>query len=303
MDKGVLRKYFSIISLGMLLVSCAAPKRVLYSANSPALGVDSIKIQLDSLKGPSIADSFLEQQETTMPVVMTTEDKAKMMMRDGIDAGVDWSETIHYNVRKPNFVIIHHTAQHSIAQTIRTFQLEHTKVSAHYVIGKDGRVVQMLNDYLRSWHAGRAKWGSITDLNSVSIGIELDNDGRDPFPDEQIDALLHLLSRLKAKYGIPASNFIGHADIAPTRKNDPSVLFPWKRLAAHGFGLWYNENNLSEPPENFNYVDALRIIGYDVSDLGAAIEVFKRKFIVTDVSKTLTDYDRKVLYNLYRLYL
>lgn len=298
-----MRGFCYFIFVLWLFASCGTPKqRVLQNVNAPVLRADTIRIDADSIKLPSVSESLAEKQVMALPVAITTEGKIKMLMREGINKNADWSEAAHYDIRKPNFVIIHHTAQHSIAQTIRTFQLEHTKVSAHYVIGKDGRIVQMLNDYLRSWHAGRSKWGNMTDMNSVSLGIELDNNGREPFPDAQINALLTLLDTLKAKYQIPFTNFLGHADVAPARKNDPSVFFPWKRLADRGFGVWYDESNLVPPADNFNYVDALRIIGYDVSNLHAAIVAFKRKFIVTDVGKELTDYDRRVLYNLYRRY-
>jgi N-acetylmuramoyl-L-alanine amidase len=180
--------------------------------------------------------------------------------------------------------------------------LEHTKVGAHYVIGKDGQVIQMLNDFERAWHAGRSKWGPITDLNSVSIGIELDNNGLEPFPEEQIGSLLILLDTLKTRYSIPQLNFIGHGDVAPTRKNDPSSFFPWKRLAAYGFGIWYNEDYLQAPPINFNPIDALKIMGYDTSNLNATIRAFKQKFIVKEINTTLTEYDKAVLYDLYRKY-
>ncbi len=85
--------------------------------------------------------------------------------------------TVNFNARKPNYVIIHYTAQDSLAQTIKTFTLVKPQVSAHYVIGKNGKVVHMLNDYLRAWQAGISRWGSITDMNSCSIGIEIDNNG------------------------------------------------------------------------------------------------------------------------------
>src|SRR5690606_39735706 len=81
------------------------------------------------------------------------------MFLEGNNRQYDYAAAIHYDVRRPQFVMIHHTSQSSLAQTIRTFQLAHTKVSSHYVIGRDGRVVQMLNDYMRGWHAGRGKWG------------------------------------------------------------------------------------------------------------------------------------------------
>ncbi|GHE29604.1 N-acetylmuramoyl-L-alanine amidase [Sphingobacterium griseoflavum] len=276
---------------------------MLQATNAPIIRTDTLKISIDSTLLPSLGEAAVtEAQAEAIPPIMTTEDRVQLLMRAGINKSADWTEAIHYDIRKPNFVVIHHTAQHSINQTIRTFQLQHTKVSAHYVIGKDGRVVQMLNDYLRSWHAGKSKWGNITDMNSVSLGIELDNNGREPFAEAQIQSLLVLLDSLKTKYQIPFTNFIGHADIAPTRKDDPSLFFPWKRLADRGFGVWYDESNLAAPPVTFNEVDALRIIGYDVTNLRAAIIAFKRKFIVTDVSEVLTDYDRRVLFNLYRRY-
>src|SRR2546428_3330152 len=92
----------------------------------------------------------------------------------------NWVATTNFNMRKPNYVIIHHTAQDSIGQTLKTFTMQKTQVSAHYVVAKDGKVYHMLNDYLRAWHAGNAKWANNTDINSMSIGIELDNNGAEP---------------------------------------------------------------------------------------------------------------------------
>lgn len=299
-----MRRNLFLFSLLGVCAACSTPKyKVLQATNVPIIKTDTVRINTDSLRPQGVSEADVTAaQAVAIPPIMSTEDRVQELMRQGINKNADWTEAIHYDIRKPNFVIIHHTAQHSINQTIRTFQLEHTKVSAHYVIGKDGRVVQMLNDYLRSWHAGRSKWGNITDMNSVSLGIELDNNGREPFSEPQIQSLLTLLDTLKTKYQIPFANFIGHADIAPTRKDDPSLFFPWKRLAERGFGVWYDESNLQEAPLNFNHVDALRIIGYDVTNIRAAIIAFKRKFIVKDVSENLTDFDRRVLYNLYRRY-
>lgn len=211
---------------------------------------------------------------------------------------LDWVGTVNFDMRRPSFVIIHHTAQESMDQTIRTFTLERTQVSAHYVIGRDGKTIQMLNDYLRSWHAGQSRWGKITDMNSQSVGIELDNNGREPFSNVQINSLIRLLDTLKTNYRIPAENFIGHSDIAPTRKQDPSVHFPWKLLAEKGFGIWYDDF-LSIPPVDFNPGLALQIIGYDTRNLNAAIVAFKRHYIQSDVSPNLSEFDLKVLYNIY----
>jgi N-acetylmuramoyl-L-alanine amidase len=209
--------------------------------------------------------------------------------------------SVNFGIRKPNFVIIHHTAQTSTDQTIRTFTLKSTGTSAHYVIGRDGKVIQMVNDYLRANHAGVAKWGNETDLNSCSLGIELDNNGNEPYSDAQINSLIAVLATLKKKYNIPVQSFIGHSDIAPKRKIDPNK-FPWKKLSEQGFGLWYDQV-LQIPPAEFDAAIALRIIGYDISNLPAAITAFKRHFVQTDITPVLTQADNMILFNLYRKYI
>lgn len=213
-----------------------------------------------------------------------------------------WVGTTNFNLRKPNFVIIHHTAQNSCEQTLLTFTLPRTQVSAHYVICKDGTVHHMLNDYLRAWQAGNASWGNDKDINSSSIGIELDNNGYDSFPAAQINSLLTVLDTLKSRYRIPTANFIGHSDIAPTRKRDPNVHFPWQLLSQNGYGLWYDDTSMIAVPENFNDLQALRIIGYSVKDSSAAIVAFKRHFEMQDSSTIFTEGDRKILYDLMKKY-
>jgi N-acetylmuramoyl-L-alanine amidase len=215
---------------------------------------------------------------------------------DGIST--EWIGTVNFNLRKPSFIIIHHTAQDSLQQTINTFTKVKTQVSAHYIIAEDGKVVQMLNDYLRAWHAGAATWGKNTDLNSSSIGIELDNNGFEPFSESQIRSLIALLTKLKKDYNIPTQNILGHSDIAPGRKQDPSAYFPWKTLAEKGFGIWPDEI-LEEAPFDFKIEPALRIIGYNTKNLSAAIVAFKLHYIQTDTSVTL---DRKTIDTIYSIY-
>ncbi len=222
--------------------------------------------------------------------------KAPVTLLNGIST--EWISTVNFNLRKPNFIIIHHTAQDSLAQTIKTFTIVRPQVSAHYVIADDGRVVQMVNDYLRAWHGGNAVWGKNTDINSASIGIELDNNGFEPFSDKQIISLLALLTKLKKDYNIPTQNIIGHADIAPSRKNDPSKLFPWKLLALNGFGIWPDEV-LEPAPANFNPELGLRIIGYNTKNLPAAITAFKLHYIQTEVDSIL---DAKTVNTIYSIY-
>jgi N-acetylmuramoyl-L-alanine amidase len=208
-----------------------------------------------------------------------------------------WVGTTNFNIRRPNLVIIHHTAQNSCEQTLKTFTMPKTQVSAHYVICKNGSIHHMLNDYLRAWHGGIGKWGSLNDINSSSLGIEIDNNGFESFTEPQMNSLLILLDTLKRKYAIPVANFIGHSDIAPTRKVDPNVNFPWQLLAQHGFGVWY-DTIIDSLPSDFNSLQALRIIGYDIKDSTAAIGAFKRKFLQQDKSTSLTDEDKRVLYNI-----
>lgn len=234
---------------------------------------------------------------------------------DSLPATPYWVGTVNFNLRKPNYVIIHHTAQDSTAQTLKTFTLVKSQVSAHYVIGRDGKTYHLLSDYLRAWHAGVARWGGITDINSVSIGIELDNNGTEPFAEAQLASLLRVLAFLKKTYGIPAANFIGHGDIAPVRKNDPSRLFPWQRLAERGYGLWYDASVLADTAaapfaaDSLGHMagpapaEALRVIGYDTRNLPAATEAFKRHFVPQERGAELTELDRRVLWNLYRKYL
>ena len=209
--------------------------------------------------------------------------------------------TTNFNLRKPNFVVIHHTAQNSCEQTLKTFTTAQTQVSAHYVICKDGTIHHMLNDYLRAWHGGTARWGSSTDINSNSIGIEIDNNGFETFTDAQVNSLLRLLAVLKKQYAIPAANFIGHADIAPGRKVDPNRNFPWQQLATNGFGLWYDTTNV-QVPDNFNSMQALRIIGYNIQDSASAVYSFKLHFVQADSSRMITDADKKILFELMKKY-
>lgn len=219
----------------------------------------------------------------------------------GLNYASDWVGTTNLSMRRANFVIIHHTAQNSCEQTLQTFTLPRTQVSSHYVICKDGTVYHMLNDLLRSHHAGVSKWGNTTDLNSSSIGIELDNNGYESFSEAQINSLLTLLDRLKKAYSIPTSNFIGHGDIAPTRKNDPNWRFPWKLLSEKGFGYWYDDTAKIELPGNFNYLQSLRIVGFDIKDTNAAVVGFKRHWL-QDTTRGLNTEQMKVLYQLSKKY-
>jgi len=210
-----------------------------------------------------------------------------------------WQGSPNFDERKPNFVIIHHTSDETVDQALRTLADPVRKVSAHYLIGRDGTIMQLVDERARAWHAGASKWGADTDLNSASLGIELDNNGREPFPDAQISALLRLLADIKERYSIPVANFLGHADVAPRRKTDPSRYFPWKTLADHGYGLWCDPPYAETPPA-FDATSALRALGYDTGNAGAAIRAFNLHFLPDDASSALSERGRELLYCLYQ---
>ena len=277
-----------IQSIYMKYITSFITAVVLLSACSPKPFAGSNKEYRKKLKGYA----KLIRMEPTDSIVA-----------DSLKTAAYFIGTTNFSMRRPNYVIIHHTAQNSCEQTLKTFTNDSTAVSAHYIICKDGTLHHILNDYLRAWHAGAAKWGNETDLNSSSIGIEMDNNGIDSFSEAQLNTLLGLLASLKKKYSIPAANFIGHGDIAPGRKVDPNINFPWKRFAEKGYGLWYNDTTNIITPENFDPVLALRIVGYDVSNLPATIQAFRRHFLQTDRTGELTEPEKKVLYMLMRKFL
>lgn len=184
----------------------------------------------------------------------------------------------NFEARRPNFVILHHTSSDVAERALATLTSRERAVSAHYLITRDGKLVQLVDERMRAWHAGESFWAGITDMNSASIGIELDNNGEEPFAEAQMTMLLALLSDLRERYRIPAANVLGHADVAPGRKVDPSHLFPWKRLAEQGFGLWCDAPDGAAPP----YVTSaflLQAIGYEIADLPAAVLAFRRHFL------------------------
>ena len=198
-----------------------------------------------------------------------------------------WYPSPNFDERRPNLVVIHHTSDATAERALATLTDPVREVSAHYLVGRDGTIWQLVDERKRAWHAGEARWGGDTDVNSESIGIELDNDGEEPFADAEIASLLALLADLKARYHIPTANFVGHGDIAPARKVDPSRYFPWRTLALRGFGLWCDPP-WPAPPEGFDSTTALQALGYDVSDLPAAVRAYNRHYLQQEDLSELT---------------
>jgi N-acetylmuramoyl-L-alanine amidase len=201
----------------------------------------------------------------------------------------------NFNERRPNFVILHHSSNDTAEAALATLTSPAREVSAHYLIGRDGTIYYLVDELARAWHAGESYWSGVRDINSASIGIELDNNGNEPFADPQIAALLALLADIKTRYRIPAANFLGHGDVAPRRKADPSRWFPWQRLAGVGFGVWC-EPPYPVAPAELDTVTLLGAFGYDISDPAAASAAFKRHFLPHEAPEEMTEDARALLY-------
>ncbi|HEY8587742.1 MAG TPA: N-acetylmuramoyl-L-alanine amidase [Rhodanobacter sp.] len=209
-----------------------------------------------------------------------------------------WVPSPNHDMRRPVLIVLHYTNQHSVQESLDTLRTANRggPVSAHYLVGADGHIYQLVSDQLRAWHGGPGRWGTITDINSASIGIELDNDGSTPFAQPQIDSLIRLLGDLTTRLRIPRTQIVGHQDFAPARKDDPGPLFPWQQLADAGFGLW-PQGALIDPPVDFDPWLALAAIGYPLDDRAATVRAFRNHFRGLG-GDTLDAQDLRILYNL-----
>ena len=175
-------------------------------------------------------------------------------------------------------LVFHYTGMETARAALDRLRDPEAKVSAHYVVDEDGEVYSLVDENKRAWHAGVSFWKGKTDINSRSIGIEIVNPGHElgypPFPDDQILSVIRLSEEIIKRHAILPENIVGHSDIAPKRKRDPGELFPWKRLAGNGIGLWTDD--LCAPEKNIK--EMLETIGYDTTDEQAALNAFRRRF-------------------------
>jgi len=146
----------------------------------------------------------------------------------------------------PSIILLHYTGMPTGEAALARLRDPEAQVSSHYLVEEDGRVFSLVAEERRAWHAGVSFWKGERDINSASIGIEIVNPGHEfgyrPFPDAQIEAVIELITDIRSRWEIEDARIIGHSDVAPARKEDPGELFPWKRLAEAGHGLWI------EPP-------------------------------------------------------
>ena len=206
------------------------------------------------------------------------------------------SELVHRVVPSPNFndraapvsmLVIHYTEMKPVETALDKLTSEEGGVSAHYLITEDGEVIQLVSEAKRAWHAGASYWRGIKDVNSASIGIELDHPGHDAgnggyrgFAEAQFEALVPLVARIVRDYDIARANVVGHSDVAPVRKIDPGELFPWERLAEYGLCLpTPTKLEAGDPFHNEGaFILALERYGYDITEGRKAIEAFERRW-------------------------
>lgn len=189
----------------------------------------------------------------------------------------------NFNERKcpVSMIVIHYTAiptcEEALARLCDTTN-KAGRVSAHYLVDRDGSVYGLVDEARRAWHAGAGKWRDVTDVNSASVGIELVNVGltedghRERYPNAQMEALVSLCKDIQTRHGIQF--VLGHSDVAPIRKQDPGEAFDWNRLARAGIGVW--TDSFVESSDGMEKI--LSDIGYDVAYLKAAVVAFQRHF-------------------------
>lgn len=203
------------------------------------------------------------------------------------------SELVHTVVPSPNFndralpvtmLVLHYTEMKPVETALDRLTDKEAGVSAHYLISEDGEVMQLVSEAKRAWHAGASYWRGVKDVNSASIGIELDHPGHAGgyrgFAEAQFEALVPLVARIVKDHDIPRANVVGHSDVAPLRKIDPGELFPWERLAEYGLCLpTPSKFEQADPFQNEGaFILALERYGYDITEGRKAIEAFERRW-------------------------
>lgn len=182
-----------------------------------------------------------------------------------------------------SMIVLHYTGMPDAEGALDRLTSPEAKVSAHYLVKEDGEIVQMVDEEHRAWHAGKSYWRGVTDVNSASVGIEIVNPGHEfgyrPFPDEQVAAVMGLVSDIKDRHGITRGNIVAHSDIAPSRKEDPGELFPWWELAKRRLALPSPTRDLMDPYwTDAGFLLALERFGYEVTDPQKAVIAFQRRF-------------------------
>ncbi len=174
----------------------------------------------------------------------------------------------------PSLVVIHYTAISCDEARARLCDPA-AEVSAHWLISETGTTEALVDERHRAWHAGAGGWAGLEDINSHSIGIELANDGQQPFSEPQMAALERLLAAILARWSIAPHRVIGHSDMAPTRKSDPGPHFDWRRLALQGLAVWPEPNTSATGCSEAPLANSLTAIGYPDAPDTARLAAFR----------------------------
>ena len=141
---------------------------------------------------------------------------------------------------RPDMIILHYTGMETGEAAEAWLCNPVAEVSCHYLVHEDGRIVQMVRESDRAWHAGKSSWKCVAVINSCSVGIEIVNPGHAfgyvEFPDAQIEAVIELCAGIASRHNVAPERVLAHSDVAPGRKVDPGELFPWGKLFAAGIG-------------------------------------------------------------------
>lgn len=187
--------------------------------------------------------------------------------------------------KKVSILVLHYTDTGDEEESLRLMLDPAHEAAAHYLVGEAGQVWRLVDEGMRAWHAGKSWWRGEEDVNSASIGIEVQNPGHGrglkAFPPAQVGAVKALCRDIIARHGILPRDVVAHSDIAPARKKDPGELFPWEDLAAAGIGLWPKalEEDRKGMMEEEEARALLSFVGYDPrADFSCVMTAFQRRF-------------------------
>jgi len=196
--------------------------------------------------------------------------------------------------KTPTILVQHYTGMQSAEAALERLCDRDAGVSSHYLIDEAGVIYQLVEEEKRAWHAGVGYWRGEEDLNSASIGIEIVNPGHEfgyqPFPEVQIQSVIHLSKAIVERHSIQPVNVIGHSDLAPSRKQDPGELFPWERLAGEGVGLWISSIEVAAISQA-EVKEALKSLGYDLESNGFddVLLAFQRHWVPDQLGEGCTE--------------
>ena len=315
-----MRNSLYFIGLASLIISCGSQKEIAKPNNLPQPTTSTIpKPPKSEIKHDVHGDYF------TVNIADPTKNDNTISYGSLVGAKPEGYKVTrnHFPAVAQNFrqkyVILHYTAlDHDKSVRVLTTQA----VSSHYLVNDstDIEIYQLVDENKRSYHAGISSWRKDATLNDTSIGIEIVNEGFKvvdgkrvfvSFPEHQVKKVAALVQDIVKRYQIPPTNVLAHSDIAPTRKQDPGPLFPWKKLYdEYGIGMWYDDATVQSfqsqiIPEEFNakinemafvmkVQIALKQFGYGITESGVWDDATKKTIEAFQYHFRPQNYDGKI---------